>query len=389
MTEPITLGVVIETKELWREAQACLQSLPARILLEQAEIGDWAAFLEKLERLRPDALLLDFTRLKEPHDEVIARIKETNAAPQVVAVHKSAEPETILTVIRAGADEYVYPPMAANLPKALERILAGRDKQRQSATKGRGKVFGFFSAKGGCGATTIACHTAVEIARQTSQETLLADFDMDAGLVGFLMKSKSPYSILDAMSNTHRLDMNYWRALTSNGVPKLEVIRAPGVTAVQEDPKPEDLRTVLRFVRFQYDYTIVDLGRGLNPLVLGGLEEVDEAFLITTLDVPALHQVKQIVQSLLDNGYGRARLRMILNRIPRNPDVMPAELEKLLGISAYAMLPDDYASIYEAYAEGQLLPSSTNLGRHLARLAGRLAGITEQGGKKKFSLFGK
>jgi pilus assembly protein CpaE len=333
--------------------------------------------------------LLDFTRFKEPYDEVIARIKETNAAPQLVAVHTSAEPETILTVIRAGADEYVYPPMAANLPKALERILAGRDKQQQSATKGRGKVFGFFSAKGGCGATTIACHTAAEIARQTSQETLLADFDMDAGLVGFLMKSKSPYSILDAMSNTHRLDMNYWRALTSNGVPKLEVIRAPGVTAVREDPKPEDLRTVLRFVRFQYDHTIVDLGRGLNPLVLAGLEEVDEAFLITTLDVPALHQVKQIVQSLLDNGYGRARLRMILNRVPRNPDVMPAELEKLLGISAYSMLPDDYASIYEAYAEGQLLSSGTNLGRHLARLAGKLAGITEQGGKKKFSLFGK
>ena len=250
-------------------------------------------------------------------------------------------------------------------------------------------MFGFFSAKGGCGATTIACHTAAEIARQTSQETLLADFDMDAGLVGFLMKSKSPYSILDAMSNTHRLDMNYWRALTSNGVPKLEVIRAPGATAVREEPKAEDLRTVLRFVRFQYDYTIVDLGRGLNPLVLGGLEEVDEAFLITTLDVPALHQVKQIVQSLSDHGYGRARLRMILNRVPRNPDVLPAELEKLLGISAYSMLPDDYASIYEAYAEGQLLSSSTNLGRHLARLAGKLAGINEQESKKRFSLFGK
>ena len=48
------------------------------------------------------------------------------------------------------------------------------------------------------------------------------------------------------------------------------------------------------------------------------------------------------------------------------------------------MLPDDYASIYEAYAEGQLLPSGTNLGRHLARLAGKLAGITEPEGKKSF-----
>jgi pilus assembly protein CpaE len=380
--------VVIETKELWQEVQACLQNLSDRTLLEQPQIGEWTAFLEKLERLRPDAVLLDFTRLKEPYDEIISKIKETTVAPLVVAVHKSAEPETILAVIRAGADEYVYPPLASNLPKALDRIAAGLDKQRQSTTRTGGKVFGFFSAKGGCGATTIACHTAVELTRQTNMETLLADFDMDAGLVGFLMKSKSPYSILDAMSNTHRLDMNYWRALISNGVPRLQVIRAPGATLGREKPRQEDLRTVLRFVRFQYDWTIVDLGRGLNPLVLGGLEEADEAFLVTTLDVPALHQAKQIVQTLLDHGYGRARLRMILNRVPRNPDVMPSELEKLLGISAYSMLPDDYASIYEAYADGQLLSPNTNLGRQLARLAAKLAGVNEQTGKKRFSIFG-
>jgi pilus assembly protein CpaE len=380
--------VVIETKELWQEVQACLQNLPDRALLEQAQIGEWTAFLEKLERLRPDAVLLDFTRLKEPYDEIISKIKETTVAPLVVAVHKSAEPETILAVIRAGADEYVYPPLASNLPQALDRIAAGLDKQRQSTTRTGGKVFAFFSAKGGCGATTIACHTAVELSRQTNMETLLADFDMDAGLVGFLMKSKSPYSVLDAMSNTHRLDMNYWRALISNGVPRLQVIRAPGAALGREEPKQEDLRTVLRFVRFQYDWTIVDLGRGLNPRVLGGLEEADEAFLVTTLDVPALHQVKQIVQTLLDNGYGRARLRMILNRVPKNPDVMPSELEKLLGISAYAMLPNDYGSIYEAYAEGQLLSSNTNLGKQLARLASKLAGVNEQTGKKRFSLFG-
>ncbi len=61
--------------------QACLEGLPARILLEQPEIGDWAAFLEKLERLRPDALLIDFTRLTEPYDEVIARLRKPTPHP--------------------------------------------------------------------------------------------------------------------------------------------------------------------------------------------------------------------------------------------------------------------------------------------------------------------
>jgi len=385
---PITLGLIIETKDLWQEVQACLQGLPLHTLLEQAEIGDWGPFLDKLDRLRPDVLLVDFTRLKDPYEEVVAKIKETAAAPLVVALHRSADPETILSVIRAGADEYVYPPLESNLPKALERMSSGRNKQKQGVARTGGKICAFFSAKGGCGATTIACHTAVELARQTNLEILLADLDMDAGLIGFLMKSKSHYTVLDAMANTHRLDLSYWKALVSNGMPRLGVIRSPGGMAVRQEAKPDDLRHVLQFVRFQYDWTVLDLGRGMNPLLMTALEEVDHAFLVTSLDVPALHQVKQVTQTLLDSGYGRARLNLVLNRVPKNPDVTPDELEKLLGLPVYSMLPDDYASVYEAYAEGQLIPSNSNLGKQLARLAGRIAGVPEQAGKKKFSLFG-
>ncbi len=389
MAQPITAGLVIETKDLMQEARNCLDSMAVRTLFEQAVAGDLASLAEKLERVRPDALLVDFTRLREPYQEFIAAVKTVSAPPFLIALHSSADPDTILAVIRAGADEYVYPPVAANLPKALARLEAERDKQRQNQAGGKaGRAIGFLSAKGGCGATTIACHTAVELARQSGQEVLLADFDLDAGLIGFLMKSKSHYSILDAVGNTHRLDASYWRALVSNGVPRLQVIRAPGVTVQREEPKEDDVRTVLRFVRHEYGWTVVDLGRGLKPMVLSAIDELDETFVITTLDVPALHQVKEIARGLLDYGYGSDRLRLVLNRMPKNPDIMPGELEDLLGVPVYAMLPDDYGAIYEAYAEGQLLAPATNLGRKLASLAAKIAGIDERPPKRKFSLFG-
>ncbi len=387
MAYPITLGLIIAAKEWKQEVQACLEGTAARTVIDQPDFGEWPAFLEKLERIRPDAVLIDFTRLKEPYEEFIAQIKGTSAAPMVVALHQSADPETILSVVHAGADAYLYPPFSVNLGKALERI-ALHSRQRQNIASNGGKILGFFSAKGGCGATTIACHTAVELSRQTNQQVLLADFDLDAGLVGFLMKSKSHYSILDAMSNTDRLDASYWRALISNGMPRLQVIRAPGATALREEPKSEDVQTVLRFVRFQYDWTLVDLGRGLNPFVLNALEEVDEAFLVTTLDVPALHQVQQILHNLLNAGYAQSRIRLILNRVSKSPDVMPSELGGLLGIPVHTMLPDEYSSIYEAYAEGRLVPSNTNLGRQFSRMAASIAGIQEQSGKRKLSIFG-
>ena len=48
---------------------------------------------------------------------------------------------------------------------------------------------------------------------------------------------------------------------------------------------------------------------------MAALEEIDEACLVTTLEVPALHQCKQIIQTLLDSGYGKSRIRLILNRV--------------------------------------------------------------------------
>ncbi len=388
MIAPITLGLVIGSRDWKREILSMLEGTGARTVLDQDEVGDLAAFLEKLDRTRPDAVLIDFSRIPEPFEPLIEQIKSTSPQPLIVALHWAAEPETILSVIRAGADEYLYPPFSANLDKALER-LAGRTRQRQNLNGANGKILGFFSAKGGCGATTIACHAAVELARQTGQGVLLADFDLDAGLVGFLMKSKSRYSILDAMVNTHRLDASYWHALVSNGTPRLQVIRAPGAVVQREDPKGEDVQTVMRFVRSQYDWTVADLGRGMNPLVMSALEEVDEAFMVTTLDVPALHQVQQITRGLLDSGYNQNRIRLVLNRVPKTPDVLPSELEGLLGIPVYAMLPEDHGSLYEAYAEGQLLPPNSLLGRHLTKMAATIAGVQEQPAtKKKFSIFG-
>jgi pilus assembly protein CpaE len=382
---PLTIGLTIETKELWEEVKASLQDLPIRIVLDQAEIGDWAEFLEKVDRLRPDVVLIDITKLTEPLEEVVARFRSTAAAPMVIALNTFADPDTILQALRAGVNEYLYPPLQANLRKALERKSAEQKRTKEGARAG--KVIGFLSAKGGCGATTVCCHTAVELGKQGDQKVLLADFDMEAGAISFLMKTKSQYSVVDAVNNLHRLDFSYWKALVSNGIPNLEIISAPSTLAAKELPRQEQLRHVLAFAKAQYDWTVIDLGRSLTRNSMCILEDIDEAFLVTTLDIPALHWAKQIIKTLLDSGYGRQRLRLLLNRMPKRLDVTPADLERMLGLPAYAMIAEDYPQLYEAYSEGKLVPPNSPLGKQLGDLAGKISGV-QVDKKKKFTLFG-
>ncbi len=220
---------------------------------------------------------------------------------------------------------------------------------------------------------------------------LLTDLDLDTGMVGFITKTKSMYSILDAVNNLHRLDIHYWKALVSNGIPGVEIISSPVALAAKQAPREEQVRQVLAFARPHYDFTLVDLGRSLTRLGMSALEETDEACLVTTLEVPALHQCKQIIQTLLDGGYGKNKVKLILNRSPKRLDIAPSELEKMLGLPIFFMIPNDYPELYETYAEGRMLNRNSELGRQIAKFAAKLANIEEEkpaGGAKKRFLFG-
>lgn len=387
---PLTIGLAIENRELWDQAQATLGGLPFRVIVEHQDVGDVSNFMDRLERMRPDVVLVDISGWKESLEGLVSSIRSAAGDPMIIALNTHAEAETILQTMRAGINEYLYPPLQEPLRKALEKRSAERSRRNSGGAKGSGKAMGFLSAKGGCGATTLVCHVAAELGR-LNHRVLLTDLDLDAGMVGFITKTKSMYSILDAVNNLHRLDIHYWKALVSNGIPGVEIISSPVALASKNPPREDQVRQILAFARPHYDWTLVDLGRSLSRMGMSALEEIDEACVVTTLEVPALHQCKQIIQTLLDGGYGKSRIKLVLNRSPKRLDIAPSELEKMLGLPIYFMIPNDYPELYETYAEGRMLNRSSELGKQIAKFTAKLANVEEEpavNGTKKRFLFG-
>jgi pilus assembly protein CpaE len=387
---PLTIGLAIENRELQEQASACLAALPFRVIVEHQDLGDVSNFLDRLERMRPDVVLVDISGWREPLETLVSSIRNAIGDPMIIALNTSADPDAILQVLRAGINEYLFPPLQETLRKALEKRSIDRSRRRMDGAKAGGKAIAFMSAKGGCGATTLVTHVAAELGRQ-GQKVLLCDLDLDAGMVGFITKTKAVYSILDAVNNLHRLDIHYWKALVSNGIPGVEIVSSPLALASKMQPRDEQIRHVLAFARPHYDWTLVDLGRSLSRMGMAALEEIDEACLVTTLEVPALHQSKQIIQTLLDSGYGKNRIKLVLNRAPKRLDITPGELEKMLGIPIFCMVPNDYPELYETYAEGRMLNRSSDLGKNIARLALKLSNLEDDTvqAKKRFGFLGK
>jgi pilus assembly protein CpaE len=256
----------------------------------------------------------------------------------------------------------------------VEHQSSERNGQRESRTK-EAVSFGFLSVKGGCGATTLACHVAAELA-SPEQKVLLMDLDLHGGLVGFITKAKVRYSISDALENLHRLDSDYWKWLVSKPASGFEILASPPLTLVPcQEVKAEEVRQLLGFVRPHYDWLVVDLGNGLSQLTVAALGELDQTCLVTTLEVPALFQCLEMIRALLGGGYEKHRIKLILNRAPKRLDITLSELERMLGAPIFFMLPNDYPELYETYANGHMLTHDSELGRAIGTLALTLAGL--------------
>jgi pilus assembly protein CpaE len=382
---PLTTALIVSSPELNSEVRQAVRGVPIRIILDQPTTIETF----QLKRIRVDLVIVAGAPVDETMPDLVKRIKVVSPHTAIALVERSPRPETILDSMRNGADEFVLPPFDINLPEALLRIVA-KHINREDVAEHPSKVVGFLSAKGGCGATMAACHVAVELARTTGLEVLLADFDLEAGMIGYLMKAKTQYSIIDAVKNLHRLDMSLWQGLVSKERPHLDVIPAPDEMPPQERYDTEQVRETFRTMRAMYGWVVADLGRGLGPISAALLDDLDALFVLSTLNLPALYQAKRFADRIRTHGYPMQRVHLIVNRVPHKSELSPEDCSKMLGLPLFGQLPES-TDLDRAYGEGKLLTASSALGKELASFAMRMAGTkAEEPAKEKSrrSLFG-
>ena len=369
---PVTAALLISNRQLWEQAHSCIQNLPVRIALEQNDPSEMDELLDRIERHRSDVVLVEANLLPVPLEEFVRRLRDTASQPADFVFHLEASPQHILEALHAGAGEYLCPPLVEPLRKAFEKLSAERSRSPLSQPGALGRIFGFLSAKGGCGATTFACHTAAETARRLKAPVLLADFDFDAGLLRFVMKSKAAYSLRDALDNMHRMDASYWKALVSaHG--HLDVIPAPEDLAAKRPGDAKETAHLMRFIRSLYQAAVVDFGRHVSRAALDSLPELDTLYVLTSPSPDDLEHARDCIADVTAREFPVSRIRVLVNRVPERGGPDPKAVADFLGTAPAAWFPADAAALYDAWSEGRLIEANSRLGREFGELAGSVA----------------
>jgi pilus assembly protein CpaE len=205
------------------------------------------------------------------------------------------------------------------------------------------------------------------------------------------MQTDARYSLEDALQNLHRMDLKLWKALVASSPSGVDVMPAPPDSLLPATPIARKMPQMLRFWRMHYDFTVLDLGHGITPALIDVLEVLDTLILVTTNEVLALRQAKQMIQSLAARNFGANRLKLVINRMPKRAQIEIPELEKVMGHTIYAEIPNDYQKINEAYSEPRLVDPNSEIGTRMRKLAAKLAGVNsdQPTNRKFFGLVGK
>ena len=154
----------------------------------------------------------------------------------------------------------------------------------------------------------------------------------------------------------------------------LDILLSQDSLPFSEQANAEKVRQVFEFTQSIYPWIVMDLGR-LNPFAASLAPDLSELFLTATLNVANLYEVKRLVLQLTEAGLNRSRIHLIVTQTPKNPDLSPEELGKMVGLPVDAVLPECRSELWEAYTSGKLLNAKSNFRVQIGRLAERVAGL--------------
>jgi pilus assembly protein CpaE len=304
---------------------------------------------------------------------------------QVLALLAGNDPDLILRCLRAGAVDFLIQPFTADQFEAALAKVARSQPTAEGAPKEPAKIFAVMPAKGACGATTVACNLAFQWKRLGAKRILLADLDLLAGTLSFLLKIKSVHSFVDVLQRANELDADLWNAMVTpvNGV---DVLLAPELIAegLQDlrDPTP-----IIEYARHAYDVVVLDAGGVYGEWNLNQARLSTELLLITTNELPALQAAQRALSYLDTNRIGRWKIRLVVNRYHRDVGLSREVIGTALHTEVFDSLPSDYEAVQNALMEGKPIPGSTPFGKSIMQLADKLGGRAE-GIKKPSSLSG-
>ncbi|OHC30167.1 MAG: hypothetical protein A2Y50_10970 [Pseudomonadales bacterium RIFCSPLOWO2_12_59_9] len=299
-----------------------------------------------LEQL-PDFLLLGVSHLWR--EELAALLQRpAHERPPLLVCGPLNEHEGMRLAMQAGARDFLPEPVAAEeLLAALSRMV------KETRGSSSGKLLAVINAKGGSGATLLACNLAHQLSAKGG-DTLLLDLDLQFGSVAHYLDVQPNHSHVEVLQQIDGMDSMALRGFCNHFSPTLHVLGGrENELCLPMDVRLEQLEALLHLARSSYDWVVVDLPRQIDHLTGITLEQADRVFIVVQQSISHLKDASRLARILRDElGVQGSHLQIVVNRYNKAAPITLRDIAAALQCSELQKLPNDFAVVSESQNTG-------------------------------------
>ncbi len=315
--------------------------------------------------LKPDIVLMDINM--PGMDGITAGELITHKVPQaqIVMMSVQGEADYLRRSMLAGAREFLIKPFSSEeLSSTIRRVyelgasrraaLAEMPIAEQTTTSGPARpvvqgtraalapIIAVYAAKGGVGTSTLAVNLAVAMREAApNAKIILVDASVQFGSVDVLLNLQAARTIVNLVEKISDLDAEIINGIAATHTSGIKVLLAPPRPEMADLVTAEHMETILKALRRQFDYVVVDMSTALHDLELSILDMATRIVLVTTPEIPAIKNTKTFFDVTGALEYPSEKIKLVINQADRRGGIRPEDIEASIRHPVMAALPLD------------------------------------------------
>jgi pilus assembly protein CpaE len=316
----------------------------------------------------PDVVFLSFEAVDKAQETV--KFLETEAQGlQIVAIHRNCDAKLLRETMRVGVREFLSDPFDRAAVSETVGQLKTQIERHPPVHEATSEIFAFLPSKAGVGTSTLALNVSAAMARRPDMRVLVCDFDLNSGMIRFMLKLQNEYSVIDAVEHSMHVDEHVWPQLVTT-LNDLDVLHAGRINP-NIRVETAQIRALVDFARRNYQALCFDLSGNLERYSLEIMQEAKRVLLVCTPEIASLHQAREKLHFLKALDL-ESRVSVVLNRCQKKPLFTQKQVEEILGLPVIKMFPNDYHGVNRAMTAGTFVEPKSELGRAIEQFAQEL-----------------
>ncbi|MHB8842339.1 MAG: AAA family ATPase [Candidatus Aquicultor sp.] len=327
-----------------------------------ANVNDISGLDEAIEKHSPEVIVIDPSIMSDIAIAKAEGLSISNPEIAIIMAVDALDPGVLRAAMQAGikdiieresSDEQIIASIsrAADISKRFKESFGLKADEQDEQLSEEGKVITFFSTKGGVGKSVLSANSAVALAQLTEKRVAILDLDLQFGDIAIMFQLTPDHTIYDVIQVIGQLDEDMLQGFLTVHSSGVKALLAPVRPQESDSITSNHVKQILGLLRKSFDYIIIDTPPLFNDITLTALDESDLIYLIATMDMPSIKNIKLAIQTLKQLGYPSEIVKFVLNRADSKVWLEIDEVEKTLDVKAVARIPSD-----------RVIPRSVNKG---------------------------